>query len=146
MKKFFKIILYLFIVGLICGIGVYLYVFHKPHRNLANEKPAFTLTAADLIIQFGEKEDSCYKVYGDKAIQVNGKIADISKKGNIIQTIVLENSSSGVSCGFNSLYNVENSEKISKLKVGDIVKLKGKCDGYDMIMGVVLTQCCVVER
>jgi hypothetical protein len=113
---------------------------------LANEKPAFTLSAADLIKQFSEKEDSCYKVYGDKAVQVNGKIADISKKGDIIQTIVLENSTSGVSCGFDSLYSVENSEKIAKLKVGEDVTLKGKCDGYDMIMGVVLTRCCVVEK
>jgi hypothetical protein len=146
MKKIFKIILILFVIGLVCGFGVYMYVFHKPHRNLANEKPAFTLSAADLIKQFSEKEDSCYKVYGDKAVQVNGKIADISKKGDIIQTIVLENSTSGVSCGFDSLYSVENSEKIAKLKVGEDVTLKGKCDGYDMIMGVVLTRCCVVEK
>jgi hypothetical protein len=142
MKKILLIILFFIIIGI---IGI-LYVYFKPHRNLANEKPAFTLTAAELIKQFSEKEDSCFKVYSDKAIQVQGKIVEIAKNGNIIQTIVLENSSSGVSCGFDSIYSVENSEKIAKLKIGEDVTLKGKCDGYDMIIGVVLSRCCVVEK
>jgi hypothetical protein len=146
MKKLLKIVIILIIIGIICGIGVYIYVFHKPQRNLANEKPSFTLNANDLIKQFSEKEDSSFKVFGNKAIQVNGIIADITKKDNLIQNIVLENSSSGVSCNFDSLYSIENSVKIAKFKLGDSIILKGKCDGYDMLMGVVLSRCCVVEK
>jgi len=146
MNKLLKIVIILIIIGLICGLGVYIYVFHKPQRNLANEKPTFTLTASILIKQFSEKEDSCFKLYGNKAIQVNGKIADISKKGDLIQNIVLENSSSGVNCNFDSLYSIENSMKIAKFKIGDSIILKGKCDGYDILMGVVLSRCCIVEK
>jgi tRNA_anti-like len=145
MKKFLKVILILFIIGLIFGFGVYMYVFHKPHRNLANEKPAFTLTASELLKQFSAREDSAYKVYGDKALQVSGKIADITKKGNDI-TFVLEDQNSGVSCSFDSAYCVVNKAIIDGLKSGDEVKLKGKCDGYDPIMGVVLTRCVLVEK
>jgi len=146
MKKIFKVILILFIIGLICGIGVYLYVFHKPHRNLANEKPAYELNAADLLSQYGAKEDSCNKLYGDKALQVSGKIADISKKGELVQTIVLEDPTTGISCSFDSAYCAENLKQISGFKVGDKIILKGKCDGYDAIMGVVLTRCVLVKN
>lgn len=146
MKKIFKVLLILFVIGLVCGTGVYLYVFHKPHRNLANEKPAFELKAADLLNQYSTKEDSCNKAYGDKALQVSGKIADIAKKGEIIQTIVLENSTTGISCSFDSAYSAESSKLISKYKIGEDITLKGKCDGYDEIMGVVLTRCVLVEK
>ncbi len=142
MKKIYKILIYLTLFGLLCGFGVYLYVFHKPHRNVGSEKPAFTLTASELIKEFSEKEDVTYKLYGDKALQVTGKIADIAKKGNDI-TVILEDKSSGVSCSFEAEYFQKNAEKINAMKVGDDVTVKGKCDGFDMIMGVVLTRCVV---
>ena len=145
MKKFLKVVLYLFIIGVVCGIGVYIYVFHKPHRNLANEKPAFTLSASDLLKQFSASEDSTYKLYGDKALQVNGKINDVAKKGSDI-TFILEDATTGVSCSFDSAYCVTNAAKIEKFKSGDEVTLKGKCDGFDPIMGVVLTRCVLVEK
>jgi flagellar basal body-associated protein FliL len=140
MKKIYKILIYLVIFGLVCGFGVYMYVFHKPHRNVGNEKPAFTLTASELIKEFSEKEDVTYKLYGDKALQVTGKIADITKKGNEI-TVILEDKTSGVSCSFEAEYYQNNTAAINALKIGDPLTVKGKCDGYDMIMGVVLTRC-----
>lgn len=143
MKKIYKILIYLVIAGLICGFGVYMYVFHKPHRNVGNEKPAFTLTATELIKEFNEKEDATYKLYGDKALQVTGKIADIAKKINDV-TVILEDQTSGVSCSFEAEYYQKNAGKIDALKVGDKVTLQGKCDGHDMIMGVVLTRCVIL--
>ena len=140
MKKIYKLFIIVAVVGLICGLGVYLYVFHKPHRNIGNEKPAFTLTAVELIKEFTEKEDVTYKLYGDKALQVSGKIADITKKGNDI-TLILEDKTSGVSCSFEGEYYLNNTDKMNALKVGDQTTIKGKCDGFDMIMGVVLTRC-----
>ena len=140
MKKFLKIVVILFVAGLVIGFGVYMYVFHKPHRNVAKEKPAFELKASDLLEQFSEKEDSCYKVYGDKALQISGKIAEISKKGDEL-TIILVDATTGVSCSFEAEYYKENASQLNALKVDDEVIIKGKCDGYDMIMGVVLTRC-----
>ena len=146
MNKIVKVLLILLVIGLVCGFGVYMYVFHKPHRNIANEKPAFSLTASELLTQFSEKEDSCNKTYGDKTIQVTGKIVDMTKKDNIVLTVVLDNSTTGVSCSFDSAYSAEHAPVIGKFEVGSEVVLKGKCDGYDAIMGVVLTRCALVEK
>jgi hypothetical protein len=145
-KKAIIVIIILLGIVIISAFGVYMYVFHKPHRNVANEKPAFTMTAVELIKQFSAKEDSCYKAYGDKAMQISGKIADLTKKGDIVQTIILEDTNAGINCGFDSTYSAENKDKVAKLKIGDEITLKGKCDGYDAIMGVVLTRCSIVEK
>ena len=140
MKKWLKILLILFGIGLFAGICTYMYVFHKPHRNVAAEKPTFIMKAADLTSEFTANEDSCNKKYGDKVIQVDGKIADISKSDTTL-SVTLDDPSKGVNCSFESEYCIKNKDQIKLLKVGDQVTLKGKCDGFDMIMGVVLTRC-----
>ena len=143
MNKYVKIILIVVIVGIIIGGAGVIYVFFKPHRNLANEKPVFTLTAAELLKQFIANEDSTFKLYGDKALQLSGKIVDMNQKGSEI-TFVLEDQTIGVSCTFDSAYCVTNSAKIEKYKIGDDIEIKGKCDGY--VMGAVITRCVLVEK
>jgi hypothetical protein len=146
MNKTIKVLLILLVFGLLVGTGVYLYVFHKPHRNIANEKPAFTLTSTDLLKQFSENEDSCNKIYGNKTIEVSGKIVDITKKEKLVLSVILNNSSTGVNCYFDSLYSSENAPVINNFEIGNEIKLKGKCDGYDDIMGVVLNSCVLVDK
>ena len=145
-SKILKIVIILFVIGVIVGISVYMYVFHKPHRNIADEKPAFVLSATELLTQFSQREDSCNKVFGDKTLEIKGKIADITKKNNVVLTVVLENSTSGVNCNFDSAYSVENNNILNKFEIGNDVVLKGKCDGYDAISGVVLTSCALSDK
>jgi hypothetical protein len=146
MNKIVRIILILFVVGLISGLGVYVYVFHKPHRNIEKENPAYSVSAADLLTQFSQNEDSSNNKYGNKVLLVSGKIVDITKKEDIIVTFVLENSSSGISCNFDSAYSAEKSEILKKIKMDESILVKGKCDGYDAITGVVLTDCVLIEK
>jgi len=145
MKKIIKVLLILLIIGVITGVGVYLYVFHKPARDVAGEKPAYILTANDLLKQYSEKEAYCNKMYGDKALQLSGTIADITKNGKSI-TIILENPETGVNCNFEEEYCTANAAVFEKVKVGESITIQGKCDGYDEIMGAVLTRCSVVEE
>ena len=139
-KKLLKIFLVLFGIGLFVGICTYLYVFHKPHRNIANEKPAYTLNAFQLLDEFNVSEDSSYIKYGDKVLQVDGKIEELSSSDTTL-SIILSNPEKGISCSFEAEYCLKNKDRIKQLKIGTPVTLKGKCDGYDMIMGVVLTRC-----
>ena len=82
--------------------------------------------------------------YGDKVIQVTGKIVEIVKDSTEV-SIVLNDEMEGVNCALNTKTVEENLNKINNFQVGDEISLKGKCDGFDMIMGVVLTQCYLVK-
>lgn len=46
-----------------------------------------------------------------------------------------------VNCAIDSISVVHSQAFLNDLKIGDQISLKGKCDGLDMIMGVVLTRC-----
>lgn len=140
MKKLLKIGLVLFAIGLISGFAIYMYVFHKPHRNIAKEQAAFILSANEIYRDFSTNEDSSFVKYANKVIQVNGEIVDLQFNENQA-AITMNDAMESVNCIFDSTTMVKNIDKLKQLNIGDKVELKGQCDGYDMIMGVVLTRC-----
>lgn len=144
-KKLLKLFLIAFGIGSIAGFSVFLYVFHKPHRNLASEKPAYIVEAKALYTEFNTDETASTAKYADKAIQLKGQIIDLTINDNGA-SIVLSDPTEGISCSFDSITVADNKEKLSNIKIGDEVTIKGKCDGFDMIMGVVLTRCVLVEE
>lgn len=145
MKKFLKIVLWLGLIGLLCGVGVYMYVFHKPHRDLSNEKADFSVTADAFYSEYSADETAGNAKYLDKAIEVSGVIVDRAESEKEISLTLLD-AMSGVSCSFDSAYVAENKSKILAFEIGSSVKIKGKCDGIDAIMGIVLTRCVIVEE
>ncbi len=140
MNKYLKIGLIVFGVGLLVGVGAVYYVFNMPQRNVKKEKAAFTMTAEELFTEYSSDETIGNEKFADKVIQVTGEIVEIAP-GENETTIVLLDPMEGVSCALDSIIVADNKEKIDKLKIGDEITLKGKCDGIDMIMGVVLTRC-----
>jgi hypothetical protein len=144
MKKLFRIGLILFAFGLISGFGVYLYVFHKPHRNVAKEKPAFVTDAKTLYDDFINNEETSYDKYGDKVVEITGEVSDISIESSTANLVFLD-PIEGINCSFDSITVANQNDKLSAINIGDKVTIKGKCDGYDMIMGVVLTRCLLMK-
>ena len=140
MKKLIKIGLILFGIGLFAAFGTYMYVFHKPHRNIAKEKPAFTMQADQLLTEFSADEQAGYAKYGNLVVQVTGEVVEINvtEKG---ASMVYVSPMEGVSCTLDSATVARYEPELSNVNVGDEVTLKGQCDGYDFIMGVVLTRC-----
>ncbi len=144
MNKTIKNLLILAAIGLVIGLGVVYYIFNKPHRDVAGEKPSFKVEAKVLFKEYSANEMAGNEKYGDKVIQVTGKIVEIVKDSTEV-SIVLNDEMEGVNCALNTKTVEENLNKINNFQVGDEVSLKGKCDGFDMIMGVVLTQCYLVK-
>lgn len=145
MKKLIRIGLILFGLGVLAAVGTYLYLFHKPHRNIAKEKPAYVLQAEELYTEFVSDEDISYKKYGDQVLQITGDVVDINILDNTASITYLD-PIEGINCSFDSLTVVKTGSELSHIQTGDRVTLKGKCDGYDFIMGVVLTRCVLIEN
>ncbi len=144
MKKSIKIFLVIIVVGLVTGLSTVYYVFNMPHRNIEKESPSFTMDASALYGDFSKDEVLANDKYADKVVEVKGEIAELTVE-NYQVSIVLNDEMEGVNCALDSLTVVKNKEMIKLLKIGDAIILKGKCDGFDMIMGVVLTQCFIVK-
>ncbi|NOR88548.1 MAG: hypothetical protein GQ527_13165 [Bacteroidales bacterium] len=144
MKKGLKIFLIIAVVGMITGLSTVYYVFNKPHRDVENEKPAYSLKAAALFEEFNSNETVSNERFGDQVLQVTGDIAEISVEGYQV-SITLNEEMEGINCALDSLSVNENKDFINRLTIGDKITLKGKCDGFDMIMGVVLTRCFIIK-
>ena len=144
MKKLLKIGLILGAFGILSAGAVYLYVFHKPHRNIAKEAPAFVVDAPSFYSEFSADEKAAYEKYGNQVVQVTGEVVDISLSENSASVVLLDEME-GIACAFDSLGMAEQLSYLEAIQVGDNVNLKGQCDGYDMIMGIVLTRCILLE-
>ena len=144
MKKNLKIFLIVVAIGIVTGVSTVYYVFNKPHRNVEKEAPMYTMEAKALYQEYSDNEEASNPKFADKIIQVSGKIVEFTKDGYQI-SVVLNDGMEGVSCALDSVTIKNNKPFIDALKVGDDITLKGKCDGFDMIMGVVLTRCFIVK-
>ena len=144
MKGGLKIFLIILAVFLIAGSSSIYYIFNKPHRNIDLETPAYTLDAKSLFNEFSNDEAIANQTYGDQIVQVSGIIVELFVDEYQI-SIVLYDELKGVSCELDNLTIDRNKSIIKSFKIGDQITLKGKCDGFDMIMGVVLTRCFIIN-
>ena len=145
MKKLIKIMLILGAFGILSATAVYLYVFHKPHRNIAKEAPAYVVEAPAFYSEFSSDETTAYEKYGNQVVQVSGQVVDISLTDNSASLVLLDEME-GIACAFDSLGMAQQKSHLASIQIGDNVNLKGQCDGYDMIMGIVLTRCILLEE
>jgi hypothetical protein len=143
MKAGLKITLIILAIALIAGSSSVYYIFNKPHRNIEIETPAYTIDAESLYNEFNKDEVFANQTYVDQVVQVSGTIVELFIDEYQI-SIVLSDNIEGVSCELDSLTIDREESIINSLKIGDQITLKGKCDGFDMIMGVVLTRCFII--
>jgi len=135
MKKGWKYIIALSVIGLLAAAIVSLYVFRKSDNSVKGKKPDFKVLCSEIVSEFENDEQSASAKYVDKIIEVEGEIAEISSDEESYVVILREpDSFSGVSC---SVSKGEISE--SELgKTGDKIKIKGICTGY--LMDVTLNK------
>ena len=144
MKKGWKIFLFIAVIGIVVGLGTVYYVFNKPHRNVEGEKPAFTMEAKTLFEEYNMDEDAGNLKFGNQVLQVTGEIVEITSDNSEV-SIILSDDMEGINCSLDSMTIVQHKTEVDALQVGNEITLKGKCDGFDMIMGVVLTRCYIIS-
>jgi len=131
--KALKIIAILAVVGIIAGVGLYLYVEYKPQKNAATAKVDITIAAADLAKEYGANEKAADAKYLNKNIQVSGTISETDKDqdGGLMVILDTGDPMNGVQCAM--------QDKGVTVTKGQSVTVKGFCSGYNM--GVSLTGC-----
>ena len=102
MKNWKKIILTIGILGILTAGSVVLYVYFKPHRDVATEK-GVALTAQQLFDAFKANETDANAKYLDKAIELSGEVADITtnQDGNTVVNFKTNDPLFVINCTFN---------------------------------------------
>jgi hypothetical protein len=132
---------YLLLAISLIGFTVGAILYNKPHKNIVKAKVAYSLTSADLFNQFKEDDGQALKKYRGKVLEVNGSIQTIELDA-AHATIILANEGDfyGVNCSFNAKQLVG----LDKLVVGELVTIKGECQGY--IDDVILSNCTLLKK
>ncbi|MEJ2114020.1 MAG: hypothetical protein P8X62_10150 [Flavobacteriaceae bacterium] len=122
--------IFVFIITVIVVIITYNYVY-QDHRNIEKEKAEFVVSATKISDEFSNNIEKASDKYLNKTIEVSGKITKLSEKD-----IVLD---SKIFCQFVSNIN-------GNVEEGDVVKIKGRCIGFDDLLGELkLDQCSIIE-
>lgn len=128
-----KILLSIAGIGLVAGLILLYWIFNKPHRDVTKEK-GITLTAQQLYDAFKNNETQANSLYLDKAIELNGTVADIStnQAGQKVVNFSTNDPLVMINCTFKT--------DPGNLKVGDTITFKGICTGYIPDANVVINE------
>lgn len=131
-----KNILIILVVAVIAGGAIAYYMWNKPHRSSENEKPAFSLTADSILMEFTNDENAATQKYLDKTVAVSGIVYEIKNdsQGNTEVIIQTADPIETVNC---VLAPGTASEEIEP---GTEIEIKGICSGYLSLSGVNLHQ------
>lgn len=107
----------------------YRYVY-QDHRNIAEEEAEFVITAQELTQNFENNASQSQTDYLNKTIVITGSITDIGEKSILVDNRVF--------CQFGNLPE--------GLKLHSMVKIKGRCIGFDDLLGQAkLDQCSIIQ-
>lgn len=125
MKKWKKVLLILFVAGLITG-GYVFYIATKKPPTALDSKPVKEMVGSVLIKELDSAFKQVDSFYINKNIGVSGKINEIDSTS--MHVFIDAGESSLINCSFDS---TEFAKIISELKVGNEIKIKGIYSGCD---------------
>lgn len=116
MKKVLLSIGVIFLLGLV----VALYLYNKPHRDIAGEKADFTFTAADLMKEFQRDRAMAESLYVDMVVEIDGQLSEQQEDALLLEP--------GLYC------RLDSTETAPALESGEAIKLKARVIMFDTLM------------
>ncbi len=112
----------LLVLAIIVGFVLYKKVINPAHREIAAENTEFKLPVEDLQFHFLNDQEAANGQFIDKVVETYGTVTEIDDNLVVLEDMVQAN------------FLKENDQKII---VGDLVKIKGRCIGFDEFLLLV---------
>ena len=120
-------------VGLLTAGAIYVFVYNKPHTNVARAEAVFDDTAEALYTAFEARPDEA-AAWVDRVVRVHGTVSEVNASGERA-TLVLE---AGNPMGGGLSAAMDPEADVSGVSAGDRVVLKGICSGLQADEGGLL--------
>lgn len=111
------------------GLAIMLYLYNKPHQDIAGTKAAYSLQAADLATEYNENEVRANEKYLGEILLVEGTITALASSRDSSISYSLLDPVSGVTCTINSDDVEKYADQLDDLREGSTARFKGRCDG-----------------
>lgn len=129
-----KIIIGIIVLGII-GAFIAYKMYNKPHVDVAEASADITISANKILEEFSTDETAANSKYLEKIVEVKGVITEtkIEKEKGII-SLKTNDDFGSVLCHLSET----STKKMSALKEGQTITVKGICTGY--LMDVILVK------
>lgn len=129
MKKNLRKLIIL-ITLIVIAFFVYQYIY-QDHRDINTEKPEFTLSSDDLILQFSKNTSEAEAKFLNKTIEVSGLVSEVNNQNLVISNTIF--------CQFSNPIT-------SPIDINTPINIKGRCIGYDdLLEEIKLDQCTITN-
>ena len=116
------------VAGLVVVVGVGLYMFNKPHRDVQSTQADYMLTSSEIVAEYLADNQAANQKYlsadGDsKILLISGEVNEISEnfKGQKVVLLTGGNEMAGVSV----IFTEENDNNLKGISVGQDITVKG---------------------
>ncbi|MGM5469700.1 OB-fold protein [Flavobacteriaceae bacterium LMO-SS05] len=151
-----KKILITLAVGVLIAIGIGLYMFNKPARDVQATQTDFSYSASAIVNEYLTDAKVANDKYLDeegnsKVLEITGIVSDISEDFNNQKVILLKNATD--KAGVSATFTKETNAHTHAIKIGDEITIKGVIRSgaaYDpdleMYENVILDKCDIVSK
>jgi len=152
-RKYLRIGLIVLVIGAVVAIGIVLYLYNMPHRDVQAAQIDYSLSVEEIVGEYLTDESQANNKYlqeegQSKILAVSGSVKSISQnlEGNYV-VLLTGNAPSGVRCTFMTTSN----ENATNLKVGENVTIKGVIrsgaaydEDLELYEDVILDKCDII--
>jgi hypothetical protein len=145
MNKWIKIIAILAGIGLIAAFLVWKLYINKPHADIENTPPAYSLSAEELWKQYNLELKLSDSLYTGKVIEISGNLSNVEKVDSLVYLVfVMEPDPDFGNKTIRFEMLAKYNQEAVVLAPNTPVKVKGFCSGYDQT-DVKFTKCSVIK-
>ncbi len=132
------------IVGIIAAILIYVFVYNKPHPDYLKADSDYSITAADLFVEFQSDAQAANKKYNGKILAVKGSLDSVETTEN--QTIAVFAIEEGLfgDEGIRMSMLPESSTQLTQITPGSEIVIKGYCTGFNET-DVIMEHCSIIN-
>ena len=127
-RKLIRAMAIIVVAGLLVVVGVGLYMFNKPHRDVQSTQADYMLTSSEIVAEYQADNQAANQKYlsadGDsKILLISGEVNEISEnfKGQKVVLLTGGNEMAGVS----AIFTEENNDNLKGISVGQDITVKG---------------------
>jgi hypothetical protein len=131
MKTWVKIFLGLAFTGIIALVGVYMFVYNKPHPDYEKANAEFSLTAHELFYTCRENPESTGIKYNGEVVEVSGTLDDIELAGSLVIAVFTFEEGMFGNEGVRVTMLQNHCGPLREHNLQQPIKLKGFCAGYN---------------
>lgn len=145
MKKFFKIVIILLILGIIGASYGWFFIYNKPHTDYSKVEPFANLKAEDCYNEFANGTEESKKLLG-QVIQISGEAKTFEKLDSLaILVFVFSEDDMFGSEGIRCSLSPSAIEEASNIALPANITVKGYCTGYNG-SDLIIEQCILISN